>query len=83
MNLSERERSILDLERTWWTDGGSKQDAIRERLSLSPGRYYQVLAALLDRPEASDYDPLVVARLRRERTRRRQDRVLGRQVRPR
>ena len=78
MPLSERERAILDFERSWWTESGPKELAIRERFELSATRYYQVLNALLESPEAIDYDPLVVRRLRRLRDRRRRARFEGR-----
>jgi hypothetical protein len=78
MPLSERDRAVLDLERSWWTLDGSKEDAIRAHLDLSPTRYYQVLNDLLESPEAIAYDPLVVHRLRRRRDRRRRARYEGR-----
>ena len=78
MALSERDRAILDFERTWWTEPGPKELAIRERFDLSPTRYYQVVNDLLDCADALDYDPLVVRRLRRLRDRRRRARYEGR-----
>jgi hypothetical protein len=78
MGLSERERSILDFERTWWTEPGPKELAIRARFELSPTTYYRALADLLDSSEAVAYDPLVVRRLRRLRDRRRRARYEGR-----
>ena len=74
MQLTDRDRAILDFERTWWAEGGSKELAIRERFELSATRYYQLLAELIESPEALDYDPLVVRRLRRVRDRRRRAR---------
>jgi hypothetical protein len=68
--LSERDRAILDFERQWWRYPGAKEQAIRDRLGLPATRYYQVLNALLDRPEALVYDPMLVRRLRRLRARR-------------
>jgi hypothetical protein len=78
MALSERDRAILDFERSWWTEAGPKEVAIRTRFDLSPTRYYQVLQELLESTEALDYDPLVVRRLRRLRDRRRRARFEGR-----
>ena len=78
MPLSARDRAVLDFERSWWTMPGPKGSAIRERFDLSPARYYQVLAALLESPDAHAYDPLVVRRLRRRRERRRRVRFEGR-----
>ena len=78
MALSERERAILDFERTWWTEPGPKEAAIRSRFDLSPTRYYQLLNDLLESPDALEYDPLVVRRMRRLRDRRRRARFEGR-----
>lgn len=78
MPLSERDRAILDFERSWWTEPGPKELAIRERFDLSPTRYYQVLSDLLESTDAVEYDPLVVRRLRRLRDRRRRARFEGR-----
>lgn len=77
MALSERDRAILDLEGSWWTDGGSKEAAIRSRLNLSPTRYYEVLGELVGSAEAREYDPLVVLRVRRTRALRRRARIGG------
>ena len=78
MALSERDRAILDFERSWWTESGPKEVGIRTRFELSPGRYYQLLGELLDSADALAYDPLVVRRLRRLRDRRRRARFEGR-----
>ncbi|MEC7923580.1 MAG: DUF3263 domain-containing protein [Actinomycetota bacterium] len=71
MALSDREIAILDFERTAWRLEGPKDAAIRQRFGLSPSRYYQIRNVLIDMDEAIDYDPLVVRRLRRSRTKRR------------
>ncbi|HUB71431.1 MAG TPA: DUF3263 domain-containing protein [Acidimicrobiales bacterium] len=71
MALCERDRELLDTERTWWLEGRSKTDVVRSRLRLSLSRYNQLLATLLNNIEAEAYDPLVVRRLRRARERRR------------
>ena len=78
MALTDRDRAILDFERSWWTESGPKDTAIRERFELSGTRYYQLLTELLDDPEALEYDPLLIRRLRRMRERRRRARVEGR-----
>jgi hypothetical protein len=78
MPLSERDQAILDFERSWWAEPGPKELAIRQRFDLSATRYYQVLGALLESPDAVEYDPLVVRRLRRMRDRRRRARFAGR-----
>jgi hypothetical protein len=68
--LSERDRNVLDFERQWWKYAGAKEQAVREKFDMSATRYYQVLNALLDRPEALAHDPLLVRRLRRLRAAR-------------
>ena len=78
MALTDRDRAILDFERSWWTTAGPKDTAIRERFELSGTRYYQLLTELLDDEEALAYDPLLIRRLRRVRERRRRARVEGR-----
>jgi hypothetical protein len=68
--LSERDLAILDLERTWWRQAGSKEREIRERFAISPTRYYQLLNRLIDNPEAMRQEPMLVRRLRRLRASR-------------
>ena len=78
--LTERETAILAFERQWWKYAGSKETAIKDLFDMSATRYYQVLNALVDRPEALAADPLLVRRLRRmrgARQRQRSGRVLG------
>jgi hypothetical protein len=73
--LSERDRAVLALERRGWPPGGgTKERVIRERLDMSPTRYYQLLNALLDDPAALAHDPVTVNRLRRLRDERRAQR---------
>ena len=81
--LSDRDRAILDFERTWWTAAtGPKEQAIRDALDLSAGRYYEILNDLLDIPAAMGYDPLVIRRRRRIRDERRRARFEGRSAGP-
>ena len=76
--LSVRDAEILDFERTWWRSPGAKEQTIRERIDMSPTRYYQVLNALIDNPAALASDPLLVKRLRRLRDERRRNRSAAR-----
>ncbi|MFG3254437.1 DUF3263 domain-containing protein [Streptomyces sp. NPDC048172] len=69
--LSDQDEAILALERVGWSAPGTKERAIRERLGLSPTRYYQLLNALLDDPRALAHDPVTVNRLRARRQSRR------------
>ena len=68
--LSPRDREILAFERQWWKYAGAKEQAIRELFDMSATRYYQVLNALIDTPEALEADPMLVKRLRRLRASR-------------
>ena len=76
--LDRREREILAFERQWWKYAGAKEQAIRELFDMSATRYYQVLNALLDKPEAMAADPLLIKRLRRLRTSRQRTRAARR-----
>jgi hypothetical protein len=69
--LSQRD---LEFERHWWKYAGAKEQAVREKFDMSSTRYYQVLNALIDRPEALEADPLLVRRLRRLRASRQRQR---------
>ena len=68
--LSARDADILAFERQWWKFAGAKEQAIRDKFQMSATRYYQVLNALIDKPEALAQDPLLVKRLRRLRASR-------------
>lgn len=68
--LDERDQQVLAFERQWWKYAGAKEQAIRELFDMSATRYYQVLNALIDRPEALAHDPMLVKRLRRLRASR-------------
>jgi hypothetical protein len=68
--LDDRDRQVLEFERHWWKYAGAKEQAIRELFGLSATRYYQLLNALIDRPEALVADPMLVKRLRRLRATR-------------
>ena len=72
--LSRRDREILAFERQWWKYAGAKEQAIKDLFDMSATRYYQVLNALIDRPEALVHDPMLVKRLRRLRTTRQRTR---------
>lgn len=58
---------VLLFEGAWWRRAGSKDDAIRATFRCSPVAYYQRLNRLLDDPAAMAAQPLLVARLRRQR----------------
>ncbi len=68
--LSDLEMRILAFERSWWRQPGAKEREILEALGMPVTRYYQMLNDLIDRPEALAFDPALVTRLRRQRSRR-------------
>lgn len=72
--LSSRDAEILAFERQWWKFSGAKEQAVRDKFQMSATRYYQVLNALIDKPEALVQDPLLVKRLRRLRASRQRSR---------
>jgi hypothetical protein len=72
--LSARDTENLEFERQWWKYAGAKEQADREKFDMSATRYYQVLNALIDKPEALASDPLLVRRLRRLRAARQRQR---------
>lgn len=72
--LTERDRAVLAVEKRSWPGPGAKERVIRERLGISPTRYYQLLGALIDDPLALAHDPVTVNRLRRIRDARRASR---------
>lgn len=72
--LNARDAEILAFERQWWKFAGAKEQAIRDKFQMSATRYYQVLNALIDKPEALVQDPLLVKRLRRLRASRQRNR---------
>ncbi len=77
MELTERERALLDFEGTWWTLDDAKDSLIRAKFACSLDEYYQELNRLLEQPAALAHDPMVVRRLLRLRDRRRRARLDG------
>ena len=82
MELTVRDRAILDFEREWWHMPPPKVRQIRARLGMSSSSYYSRLAELTDAPAALEYDPLTVKRLRSYRDLRRRARYEGRRADP-
>jgi Protein of unknown function (DUF3263) len=76
--LTARDQEILAFERQWWKYAGAKEQAIREHFDMSSTRYYQILGRLIDRPEALEHDPMLVKRLRRQRSQRQRQRAARR-----
>ncbi|GGI07810.1 DUF3263 domain-containing protein [Egicoccus halophilus] len=76
--IDERARQILDFEREWWRYAGAKEQAVRERFTLAPTDYYQLLNTVIDDDAALAYDPMLVKRLRRLRSARQRQRAAKR-----
>jgi hypothetical protein len=72
--VNDLQRQILDFEGQWWLLRGNKETAIHNQFELSAIRYTQLLNRLLDDPEAVEYSPTVVSRLRRIRDTRQRER---------
>jgi hypothetical protein len=68
--LSELDMRILAFERRGWRSPGAKEQSISDVLGMPATRYYQLLNELIDRPEALQFDPVLVKRLRAQRARR-------------
>lgn len=76
--LTDMQCAVLDFERQWYTYGGSKDTAIRQRFDLSAAEYFQLLNSLLDNPDAYAHDPILIKRLRRIRDTRQRGRAASR-----
>lgn len=76
--LGELEAAVLEFERVWYSYGGAKDHAIRERFGMSATAYFQILNSLLDDRAAYAADPILIKRLRRIRDRRQRDRAQSR-----
>jgi hypothetical protein len=73
--LAELELRLLAFERDWADRVGAKEAAIRSEFGLPAARYYQMLYALIDSPDALRHDPLLVRRLQRLRDARTRSRA--------
>ncbi|HET9729172.1 MAG TPA: DUF3263 domain-containing protein [Acidimicrobiia bacterium] len=82
MELLPEEFALLDFEREWWMHSDRKTLQIPDRFGMSPSSYYRALHSLIERPEAFDYDPLTVMRVRRRRDQARRGRMEGRRADP-
>jgi hypothetical protein len=73
-DLTDFARQVLEFEKHWWKYAGAKETQVRDRWEISSTRYYQLLNALIDQPAAYVAEPLLVKRLSRLRTARRNQR---------
>lgn len=70
--LDDVDVAILRFEQQWWCCPGAKDVQIRVQFGLTTVRYYQRLNRLIDLPAAMATAPVLCARLRRIRDRRRE-----------
>lgn len=83
MQLTDDEKAILDFEGGGrWKYAGAKEQAVRERFDISSTIYYQRLNAIIGKPAALAYDPLLVKRLLRLRDARAEQRSQARLASP-
>lgn len=69
--MTEQQAAVLDFEQRRYAYPGAKERDIRAELGISATRYYQILNAAIDHPEAQAGWPVLVKRLRRLREVRR------------
>jgi Protein of unknown function (DUF3263) len=75
--LTDRQRDVLDFERTWWQFDESRDELIKARFGCAPDEYDAELEDVLEHPGAMRHDPLVVRRFQRRRLRRRRTLIEG------
>ena len=63
MPLTERERAVLEFERTWWRLDEPREELIRARFGCTPEAFARELGALVDHPHAQNQDPHLVRRV--------------------
>jgi len=66
--LTAEDREILAFEQHWWTFPDAKETQTRARFGLTMAHYCNRLDWIIEQPEALVLDPLVVRRLRRQRS---------------
>lgn len=61
--LSDRDRTILEIEGKAWKYQAVKEQVIVDQLGMTPTRYYQALLALVEAPEAWELAPSTMKRV--------------------
>lgn len=75
-DLTDAERAMLTLERSWFAHAGNKAQRILDDFGISSTTYYQRLNKLIDTEGALAFDALTVNRLRALRKKRQRSRRL-------
>jgi hypothetical protein len=57
--LTDNDKALLDLERSWWKCAGAKEQAIRDTVDCSTTRRYQRVNAIIDIPAALEHEPML------------------------
>lgn len=70
--MNDEDRRLLDMAGQRWNRAGNRADAVRAEFGISVTRFWQRVNQLLDDPDALEYSPHTVYRLRRLRTSRRE-----------
>jgi len=68
--MNDADRLVLDIADRFYLAPGSREQAIRDELGITPVAFFQRLNRLLDDPAAAAEFPELVNRLRRVRARR-------------
>lgn len=65
--MNDNDRLVLEIANRFYLSPGSRENAIRDELELSPVRFWAHVNRLIDDPEAAFECPELVNRLRRIR----------------
>lgn len=77
-DLTDDERTLLSIEKSFWQYAGIKEQVVRERLGISMVTFYQRLNAMLSDPRTEAAEPVIIHRLQRLRDTRKRSRATGR-----
>jgi hypothetical protein len=70
-HLGDVDLAMVRFAGTYWSDPAAREQAIRDRFGMSPVRFHQRIARLIDTPAALAAEPVTVHRLQRIRDARR------------
>lgn len=79
MSLPALYMEVLEFERTSFRHQGAKESIVHDRWGHSLARHDQIVNHVIDLPEAEEYDPALVRRLRRLRAQRAAQRTARRE----
>lgn len=76
--ISDQDRAVLSLAVAPYKYPAARERVAREEFGMSGVRFWQEVNRLLGEPEAHQWDPHTVARLKSQRVQRERPRVTGR-----